>query len=182
MLTIIKELFFYIKNPVLEEDQNKAFNYRFRFFLKLLGISIFFGIALTPIFVIFEEIGWIDMDQHKLEEAFKGMSPLVILLIAGILVPVIEELIFRAPITLFSNPNSFKWAFYVFTLTFGFIHITNYELNTTIWLLSPFLVLPQLIVGISLGFIRVRFGLLWSILLHASYNTILFSISFLAEL
>lgn len=181
MLETLKIVFLYLKNPILEEDENKQLGYRISFFTKLLGLAVLFGFATTPLFVIFEEMGWIDMEQHKLEEAFKDMSPLLILLIAGILVPFFEELIFRAPMTLFHKPSHFRWSFYGFTLVFGFIHITNYDINSAVLLLAPFLVLPQLFVGVVLGYIRVRFGLLWSIALHAVYNTLFFSISFLAE-
>lgn len=61
------------------------------------------------------------------------------------------------------------------------MHITNFEINTTIILLSPVLVLPQILLGGYFGYVRVRLGLQWSILLHSMYNGILFSIGFLIE-
>ena len=118
------------------------------------------------------------MDTHKVEEMFKGMGILEILLIAAIITPIIEELIFRAPMTLFKKPKSFKYAFYVSFSLFGFIHIFNFELTTNVLLLTPLLVLPQLLVGSYFGYIRVRFGLLWSMLLHGCYNGILITMSF----
>ena len=69
---------------------------------------------------------------------------------------------------------------YVFAILFGLVHITNFKITPSVLLLAPILVLPQICIGGFLGFIRVRFGLLWSIALHGSYNGILMLISFAA--
>ena len=66
-------------------------------------------------------------------------------------------------------------------LLFGFVHITNFDFTTSVLLLSPILVLPQLLVGGYFGYIRVRFGLQWSILLHGSYNCFFILLSFIPE-
>lgn len=63
--------------------------------------------------------------------------------------------------------------FYLIALIFGYVHLFNFTINSTTMLLSPILVAPQLSAGLFFGFIRVRFGLLWSIGLHACYNFIL---------
>ena len=107
------------------------------------------------------------------------MSPWIVTFVfAALIAPVFEELIFRAPLTAFKKKNQFRIAFYVFAILFGFVHITNFELTTNVLILSPILVLPQTLVGGYFGFIRVRFGLLWSIALHGSYNAILMLVSF----
>ena len=118
------------------------------------------------------------MDTHKTEEMFKGMAILKILLLAAIITPIVEELIFRAPITAFKKPKSFKQSFYTFSIAFGIIHIFNFEITTNVLLLAPLLVLPQLLVGTYFGYIRVRLGLRWSMLLHGCYNGVLITMSF----
>ncbi len=107
------------------------------------------------------------------------ISKPMILLFAVVIAPLFEELIFRAPINFFKNKKSFKIAFLRFAIIFGFIHITNFKLHTNVLLLAPILVLPQILLGGYFGFIRVRFGLIWSYALHACYNGILMLISFL---
>ena len=94
---------------------------------------------------------------------------------AVIIAPLFEELVFRAPITLFKNADArwFKIVFYAFAVVFGFIHISNYEMNTTNLLLMPLLCAPQIIAGLFLGLIRVKVGLLYSMLFHALYNGVL---------
>jgi membrane protease YdiL (CAAX protease family) len=171
----------YLKNPILEKDTNTNLKYRFQIFFKILVISILTGFIITPIFALIQELDLVNMENHKLEEAFKDMGIPLMILIGAIIVPIIEEAIFRGPITLFSKPKSFKIAFYIFALIFGFVHLSNFELTTNVLLLSPILVLPQIILGGYLGYIRVRFGLQWSILLHGTYNLFFLLISTIPE-
>lgn len=171
----------FLRNPVLEKDENTNLNYRFKVFGQILILCVIAATLTTPLFSIFESLGIISMENHKVEEAFKDLSPAIVILIGALIVPVIEELIFRAPLTAFKKPNAFKLGFYIFTIGFALIHITNFELTTSILLLSPILVLPQLFVGIGLGYLRIRFGLQWSILLHCVYNLIFLSISLLFD-
>ncbi|XUU61749.1 CPBP family glutamic-type intramembrane protease [Erythrobacter sp. HA6-11] len=66
----------------------------------------------------------------------------------------------------------FNWAFpgifWVITLGFGAVHLSNYEEGTGLTMLP--LVLPQVIAGALFGFARVRYGLWAAILLHALHN------------
>ena len=106
------------------------------------------------------------------------MEFLQIFLLGAMLMPVLEETIFRGPITEFKKPKSFKIAFYTFALLFGSIYISNFEITTNVLLLSPLFVLPQILLGSYFGYIRVRLGLTWSMLLHGCYNGILITMSF----
>ena len=171
----------YLKNPIPGEDPNKNAGYRIKILFHLFIISIVTSIIITPLFSLIQELQLVDFETHKLEEMFKDMSFIKILLLGSVLTPILEETFFRAPITIFVKPKSFKYSFYIFTLIFGFIHISNFEINTNVLLLSPILILPQLLVGGYFGYIRVKFGLLWAMLLHGSYNGFLFLMSFLFE-
>ncbi|QTD38488.1 CPBP family intramembrane metalloprotease [Polaribacter batillariae] len=169
----------YFKNPILKQDSNTNLNYRFKLFFKLLLICVLTGIIITPIFALLEVLDWINMDAHEVEKMFKGMAKWKVLLLGAVVVPVLEELLFRAPITAFNKPKSFRFAFYFFALLFGFVHITNFKMTTNVLLLAPILVLPQILIGFYLGYIRVRLGLQWSMLLHGCYNGFFLAISFL---
>ncbi|NEP11820.1 MAG: CPBP family intramembrane metalloprotease [Symploca sp. SIO2C1] len=61
--------------------------------------------------------------------------------------------------------------FYGLALLFGAIHITNYQ--PQMLPLLPLLVLPQVVVGLWLGFIRLRYGFGWAVLAHAFHNGLL---------
>jgi membrane protease YdiL (CAAX protease family) len=171
MLETFKILIDYLKNPKLEKDTNKSLRYRFLILYRLFIFCLFTGILLSFLFGFLEQLGLLDMNSHKLESAFKKLGSYKIILLGTIVAPVIEELIFRAPLVLFTSKKSFK-------IIFGFVHLSNYEITPKILLISPILVLPQIILGAYLGFIRIRFGLQWSILLHACYNGFLMLISF----
>jgi membrane protease YdiL (CAAX protease family) len=181
MKETFRNLITYLKNPVLEKDTNTNLSYRFNIFLQILVISLLTGIVISPIFALFEALQWVNMDNHKVAAQFENMGILQIFLLGAMLMPVLEETIFRGPITAFKKPKSFKIAFYTFALLFGFIHISNFEITTSVLLLSPLLVLPQILLGSYFGYIRVRLGLHWSMLLHGCYNGTLILISHLFE-
>jgi len=179
MKETLENLIAYLKNPVLEKDTNTNIRYRFNIFLQILVISLFTGIVISPIFALFEALQWVNMDTHKVAAQFENMGILQIILLGAIVVPCIEEALFRGPITAFKKPKSFKVAFYTLALLFGLIHVFNFEITTNVLLLAPILVLPQLLLAGYFGYIRVRFGLQWSMLLHGCYNGILILLSFL---
>ena len=170
---MLKEVFSFIKQPVYQEDDNFDLNHRFTIFLKLLGLSIVFSFILGMIASLVEQLFSLDFGKHALDEILEEYPLSYLFLGAVFAAPVLEELIFRGPFIFFKDSKHFKYSFYAFTLIFGFYHITNFEFTTTVLLFSPLLVAPQLSVGLFLGYIRIRFGLLWSIALHACYNLIL---------
>lgn len=182
MKTIFLELVDFLQNPTLEKDDNHNLGYRCKKFGHLLLISLATGLLISPLFAIIEELGLINMEDHAMEDMIKNFSVPYIFLFAVVLAPLLEELFFRGPLTLFENPKKFKIAFYVFTIIFGLIHITNFKMTQNVLLLAPILILPQTLLGGYLGFIRVRFGLLWSMALHACYNGILMIITLSADL
>ncbi len=181
MKETFNELVTYLRNPVLEKDPNTNNSYRFKKFLHLLVISIITGALLTPLIVLVSELGWVNLDDHAMKDMMDKFGKPLTIFLAVILAPLLEELFFRAPLTLFKGKKTFKIAFYVIAVLFGLVHITNYGMTTNVLLLAPILVAPQTILGGYLGFIRTRFGLQWSILLHAAYNAFFILISFAGE-
>ena len=170
---MLQEIVAFLKHPVYEEDKNTDRSYRLAFFLKLLGISVLFSIILGILINLIQKGLSLELGTHAIEQAFEEFSPLFILLLAVVIAPLLEESMFRAPMWLFRKMKQFSYVFYVLTLIFGFYHIFNYELSTTVLLLAPILVFPQICIGAFLGFIRVRFGFWWAVLLHACYNFLL---------
>lgn len=171
---IINKIITYIKKPNCIREENQTSNHIFKTLLTILGLAF----ALNFFFIIIigglESFGLFSMDDHAINKMFEELSPIMIIAAAVVIAPIFEELIFRAPITLFCQyKKHFAWIFYTFAFAFGYMHIANYELNTTIWLLSPILVAPQIILGLLLGYIRVNFGLIYAMLFHAVYNAIL---------
>lgn len=176
MKKTFEEIFTYIKHPTLITDENTNINYRISKFLKVLLICIITAFIFISITAIFEELGFIKENLHKFEKIKANLS---FFLLAVVFAPLIEELIFRAPLVLF-NEKYFKYGYYSLALVFGYIHIFNYEINTNVILFSPLLIAPQIFMGLYFGFIRVKFGLTWSVLMHSLYNLILITPYFIA--
>lgn len=64
----------------------------------------------------------------------------------------------------------YRWTFWLYTLAFALMHIGNYSGSGARVGVVPLLVLPQLVIGISLGWLRLRDGLRSSMLLHLLVN------------
>jgi len=170
---VLDELWKFLKNPVYQIDSNTSIKYKVFFLLKLLVLSLTVNIALS--IIIGGVLSSLDLElgKHAIETLFNNYSYTFILFAAVILAPILEELLFRGPMFFFRKSSNFRFFFYLFTLAFGFYHIINYEITPAILALSPLLVAPQILVGAFMGFIRIRLGLVWAMLLHASYNLVL---------
>lgn len=165
----VLEFLQYPKNEKLQltnEERNNLFAY---LLVSMVFFSIILGLLIGGISVLFQ----LNFGDHAVDGLFKKYTPLTILLLAVVVAPIVEELIFRAPLTAFKNPTHFKYAYYTSIILFGVLHITNYgALEGQYWAL-PILVSPQLSAGVFLGYTRTKLGLLWSILLHAAHNLVL---------
>ena len=170
---MIQELFEFLKNPVYKQDKSSTLNEKIRLLFILLGLALFISLGLALLIGLVESAFNLDLGEHAINRLFEDYSPEFIFAMAVVFAPVLEELLFRGPMYLFRNSRYFNLVFYLLTLAFGFYHITNFEITSTILYLSPLLVAPQIIIGLMLGYIRVRIGLGWAILLHACYNLVL---------
>ncbi|WP_421762610.1 type II CAAX prenyl endopeptidase Rce1 family protein [Ekhidna sp.] len=157
-------------------------------------------LILVPLAFIIDEmqkIGLLNFPDHKLMDMIDGMSIIRVLFIVVIMAPIIEEVLFRGFITfqrfypvLFLiailgalGKNKFKamriarrlweicFPFLVIfsVLIFGLAHVWNFEELVSLWLI-PIAVSPQLVAGLFLTYARVRYGLIWSMMLHATVN------------
>lgn len=79
----------------------------------------------------------------------------------------------RPPIGWFSR--LFPLFFWLSTIGFALIHLLNYTEGALIVLLL--LIVPQFLLGAMLGYVRVHFGLIAAIALHAAHNFLLFSLA-----
>lgn len=62
---------------------------------------------------------------------------------------------------------------------FGISHIYNFKINNTILLLSPIITLQQISMGIILAKTRIKNGVIYSILPHSLYNSIIILVEFI---
>ncbi len=99
-------------------------------------------------------------------------SPLLLVSTAGYLEALVLALLAVFLLRRKGPMRWFAWAFPLFfwlsTLGFALVHLFNYEAGPAAVLLP--LVIPQLVVGSILGYVRVHYGLWASVLLHALHN------------
>lgn len=66
----------------------------------------------------------------------------------------------------------YGYIFYLSSISFSLLHISNFTsvLNHNFLWLLPLLILPQLIMGVFFGYIRIKLGFFWGFLLHICMN------------
>lgn len=77
--------------------------------------------------------------------------------------------------------NNYRTIFYGISVLFGLMHITNYSDVSNILVIALLLGMPQIIVGLVLGFVRIRYGFLYAVVMHSLYNSLLLIPSALAQ-
>jgi len=89
---------------------------------------------------------------------------------------------FVSNIKMFSK-KYFAIIFYAQVFIFGFMHLFNFNLNYSYFYLFPFFVIPQLIMGIFHGYIRVKYkyGIFYGILIHIIINAIFVTLHLLVK-
>lgn len=156
--------------PIKANNRLKA-----KLFLSLLFWQLVLAFTAGMVMGLFVTFFKLELGEHAIREMVAKNSFLKIFFLTAVIAPVLEELLFRAPLGLFRNKSFYTYWFYFFTIAFGLVHLMNFEnMGTAIWF-APILVSPQLIAGIFLGYTRNKLGLLYSMALHALFNLILVS-------
>lgn len=146
-----------------------------KLFWNTLGLKLLLGFGAGILMTGAIQILGMDPGEHAFDKMLEEYPAWVLFALGVFFAPLFEELVFRAPLGVFRTSRYFSWAFYISVVTFGLVHLFNFEAFDSFFWLAPILVLPQLIAGVFLAFIRVRMGLLYSILMHAAYNSVVLS-------
>ena len=207
MINSIKETYqdflAFLKNPIEQPDPIQTRKQKAKRLFSLLIIDMAVMITLTPIMYGVEKLGLVDSEKHEITKLINQYPISIIILLLVVIIPFIEELIFRLylrfkynyvaqSILLLSSvtgaqnkskleiflknfwSKNFKAIFYLSAILFGYVHIFNFEYSTTILLLSPILVAPQFIIGLFLGYLRMKYNLILGYYMHAIHNAIFF--------
>lgn len=221
----IVSLLFFAKKPVFSKS-NKSFSKKILSFITIFAINIAIAFLLTSSYSLLSKFGYEKvLSSNKIPDLFNSFSPFFIGSLLIIIVPLIEEFVFRLQlkfrkwvldilfplqvsfivyaISFFASINinflvinlicyvayfflnkkypnklqqfweiKFHYVFYILTLLFALIHITNYNLTSSLIFILPILILPQFIVGTIIGYLRVKFGFFWGVLYHIIYNAV----------
>lgn len=172
-MAILKNLWKFSKRPIYRSYREAPIAYKTKIFWGLLGWNLFLGIALVSVGALMTNILGLELGKHASEDLFSQYPMGLVILVISVIAPVLEELLFRGPLVLFRDHVHFRYFFYASALLFGLVHIFNFEASPHLLYMAPILVAPQLVMGFFLGYIRIKLGLRWSILLHAAHNTVL---------
>jgi membrane protease YdiL (CAAX protease family) len=157
------------------------FNYsNSKIFITMIFLSpvieeILFRLILKPKFrniLIFSVFSGVLAINFLFRKSFTLGIPFCILSIVCIILLLDKKCFRRAQIYFLKH---FSFFFYLICLIFGFVHISNYEpFNYKLVLILPILITPLVFAGITLSFIRMRFGIGYSMLMHSMMNFIAF--------
>ena len=193
------DLLSFLKNPSDEAGPELSVVQKFNTVISLLIIEIPLMAVLILLISGLETLGLVDPDNHKILDMIKSYPVVLLLVLTVVIGPLIEELIFRLYLRYKNNyalhflislvsltgarneqkaetffislwKKRYKFIFYFSAIIFGLIHISNFEFSYTILLLSPILVAPQIILGLFIGYLRVRIGFVSGLLLHSLHN------------
>jgi membrane protease YdiL (CAAX protease family) len=205
MINSIKETYkdftVFLKRPVCQQDPIQTWRQKAKILFSLLAIDILIMVILVAVISGIEELGLVNMENHQVMMFVQQYSVWEIFLLMVVIVPFIEELIFRLYLrfkynylarliillasvagkqnktkieTYLTNfwASRFKGIFYLSAIIFGFVHLANFEYSIPLLLLSPILVAPQFIGGLFFGYLRVKYTLALGYFMHAIHNAI----------
>ena len=227
-MAVIKDMFTYLRRPVMQRQRRRFTPDALFDLIKLLGFAflmlIFAGMVMGLVF----QVAGVTLPEPS-DDFTKMMNRANFVFLAAIVAPLLEETLFRswlggrwgiliagplllvaAALIVISGSDAvdlniklfaaitvigaaslylsryaairkrpavlegavrtvFPYAFWGSCLAFGLMHLANYDTGD-MGLLLPLAVLPQFLVGVILGFVRMRFGLLCAMVFHGAYN------------
>lgn len=176
------QLISFLKDPKDLRDETSDFAEKCQTLLALLLIDLGIMFVLMMFIGILEEINIIpELGDHAMSKMMDDYNMFEVFLMAVVAAPLSEEAIFRFMLTFKRNPiqflieretfnKYFKIYFYLIAALFAAIHLSNFEYSTALLFVAPLMVSPQFILGAMLGYVRVRFGFVWCVALHALHN------------
>jgi len=72
--------------------------------------------------------------------------------------------------------KNINYIFYFLSLYFAFVHIRVFDLDINTYVWAPFILFPYFFSALIYGYIRMRYGVIESILMHILHNLLLFSL------
>ena len=196
------DLFLFLKKPVDHSNSNQTLKEKVTKLFLILILDIAIAGICTLLLSALETFGLFSMENHKVVELLKTMPKSAVIFAFIIAVPLLEEIIFRLYLRYKTNYllrffillfyvagkenkehiekrikkiwyKQYIYIFYFSAVLFGFVHVFNFNFDYKMLLLFPILTAPQIFTGIFVGYLRVRYNLIWGYFLHAIHNMIL---------
>jgi membrane protease YdiL (CAAX protease family) len=193
---MLKKFFQFLKKPI-EGSWKLSFSKRLSYFFGLFVLNACFTFAMMVVLSGLEKNGYAEINQQGLNFFLNNMPLWLLGLLAIVLIPLLEEIIFRLPQRFKYNPSKYAlWLFYklkddgvnskqrakqiwkhifgpylyISTILFSLVHLTNFELGEMPLYVFPILVLPYFLAGLIISFLRIVFNFWTGFLFHAIHN------------
>ncbi|WP_186755826.1 CPBP family intramembrane glutamic endopeptidase [Echinicola salinicaeni] len=204
------DLLQFLKSPQDQPSPYQSFKAKLYAWTGILIIDIIVAGLCIVIISALANAGLFSFENHGIIELLQQHPKSTLFFLVVLLVPFLEELVFRSYLRykynfllrLFSSLfyiggketqqkmekkvkklwyAKYKYIFYFSALLFGFIHIFNFGDYKQLIYIFPLLTLPQISFGLLGGYLRVRYSLIYSFVLHAFHNLIFLSPFFLMD-
>lgn len=155
----IKMYFFLLLlGPIFEELNHRSW-LRFSRFNVALSVSLFFYVFLSQF------SGWVyEISTASLLNMAGAFAVFAFVYL------ILSKSSYFQKVKVFWIRN-YAAIFYSSAIYFGYVHLGNFgALTFEKALFSPIIVLQFVVLGIMFGYVRVRLGLLWGIMLHIMFN------------
>lgn len=111
------------------------------------------------------------------DESFEYRIGIAVL--AMIIVYIISNrIIIKSKLEVFWKQH-FRFIYYISCISFAWLHVFNFELNSTNLLLLPIITLPQLFSATIAGYTRVIFGFRYPLVVHMATNFLFTLLTFI---
>ncbi|MDI9356645.1 MAG: CPBP family intramembrane metalloprotease [Chitinophagaceae bacterium] len=209
IIEICTDIIRFLKHPSELSKTEKSIQNKWKIFLCIFFFDVVIMVVLVVFLELLDTVFDLHLDDnYKGKEMMKTLPFWTLFPLVCFIIPFIEELIFRLHLKFHRNYllrfliflsslvgrgeqvrnffhsfyiSQYPIIFYLSTFVFAFVHVSNYELTDAILFLFPFIVLPQFIGGLFIGYIRVRYGLIMGFLLHSLNNTLFFIVMWFTE-
>ena len=170
------DLVIFIKNPA-RYSVNLTVNDKIKNTIRYFYIYAFIGtIFLGLLIELMTYMHLFDAEDDSMEKFILEYSILTRCLLLVLIIPFIEEMIFRYPLRYFQNENFYRYYVYLSALLFGFMHFSNYTTSANAVYYILFLTAPQILAGLILSYVRINYGFWFGCLLHCFNNFIFVSL------
>jgi hypothetical protein len=197
-----EDLVNFLKSPADVKDCNQTCRQKAKRLFSILAIHIpIMGICIAMVFSV-TSLASVNLENHRPTALLQQHPIWKIALLAIVIVPLVEELAFRLYLRFKNNnlvhaiilissvtgkhnkarteklllnvwSNHFGSVFYGSAIIFALVHCRNYDYHLILLLLTPLVILPQFVAGLFLGYLRIRYSLAVSYMMHAIHNAVL---------
>lgn len=166
--------------PLLEEMSLRLFLTRFKFNYFIVSVSIILGIYVSYFLrnIFLRNILWIP-NSHLLHSVIYYMYIIIISTLIGSVLYLFKTKIKK--VEEFWNKHS-GLIIYSTSILFAIAHMMNLKFENRDLFFMPLLLMPFLFAGLSLSYLRVRLGIIYSIAMHFTVLALNFGLTELSIL